>query len=163
MLVQLVVERLRLWAFQFQCKYKTTALSHLLNGAFMYFKFKSLWKSSDNWKRFESENLSKISRKTVNCATYLSHLLSATSELLSLIDSSCLWNQFACSKNKCIAKQWLCDGEDDCGDGVDESDDLCGAHYNTYTYVIDEWFQILTKKEHPKYSVNEMQPFWLTW
>lgn len=76
--------------------------------------------------------ISKISRKTVNCATYLSHLLSATSELLSLIDSSCLWNQFACSKNKCIAKQWLCDGEDDCGDGVDESDDLCGAHYNTY-------------------------------
>lgn len=45
-----------------------------------------------------------------------------------LIDSSCLWNQFACSKNKCIAKQWLCDGEDDCGDGVDESVDLCGTH-----------------------------------
>ncbi|TRY84843.1 hypothetical protein DNTS_002284 [Danionella cerebrum] len=42
-------------------------------------------------------------------------------------DSSCLWNQFACSKNKCIAKQWLCDGEDDCGDGVDESVDLCGS------------------------------------
>ncbi|RXN19841.1 low-density lipo receptor-related 1B-like protein [Labeo rohita] len=43
-------------------------------------------------------------------------------------DSSCLWNQFACSKNKCIAKQWLCDGEDDCGDGVDESVDLCVYH-----------------------------------
>uniref|UniRef100_A0A672N291 Low-density lipoprotein receptor-related protein 1B-like n=1 Tax=Sinocyclocheilus grahami TaxID=75366 RepID=A0A672N291_SINGR len=40
-------------------------------------------------------------------------------------NSSCLWNQFACSKNKCIAKQWLCDGEDDCGDGLDESSATC--------------------------------------
>ena len=42
------------------------------------------------------------------------------------LDLSCLWNQFACSKNKCIAKQWLCDGEDDCGDGLDESAEICG-------------------------------------
>lgn len=41
-------------------------------------------------------------------------------------DSSCLWNQFACSKNKCIAKQWLCDGENDCEDGLDESVQICG-------------------------------------
>ncbi|KAK7940016.1 hypothetical protein WMY93_003342 [Mugilogobius chulae] len=41
-------------------------------------------------------------------------------------DSSCLWNQFACSKNKCIAKQWLCDGENDCEDGLDESMQICG-------------------------------------
>ncbi|MEQ2228706.1 Low-density lipoprotein receptor- protein 1B [Ilyodon furcidens] len=42
-------------------------------------------------------------------------------------DSSCLWNQFACSKNKCIAKQWLCDGENDCEDGLDESVQICGT------------------------------------
>lgn len=81
---------------------------------------------------FEKENLSKMTRKMGNSVSCLSHLLSTTSELLILIDSSCLWNQFACSKNKCIAKQWLCDGEDDCGDGVDESDELCGMLYNTY-------------------------------
>lgn len=50
--------------------------------------------------------------------------------LISLLfpsaDSSCLWNQFACSKNKCIAKQWLCDGENDCEDGLDESVEICG-------------------------------------
>lgn len=51
-----------------------------------------------------------------------------------LIDSSCLWNQFACSKNKCIAKQWLCDGEDDCGDGVDESVDLCGMRMTLFPF-----------------------------
>ncbi|KAG8541063.1 hypothetical protein GDO81_029767, partial [Engystomops pustulosus] len=41
--------------------------------------------------------------------------------------TSCSWSQFACSKNKCISKQWMCDGEDDCGDGSDESDDICGS------------------------------------
>lgn len=46
--------------------------------------------------------------------------------LLPSADSSCLWNQFACSKNKCIAKQWLCDGENDCEDGLDESGQICG-------------------------------------
>jgi hypothetical protein len=42
------------------------------------------------------------------------------------IDSSCSWNQFACSSQKCISKHWICDGEDDCGDGLDESDSICG-------------------------------------
>lgn len=46
--------------------------------------------------------------------------------LVSSPDSSCSWNQFACSANKCISKQWTCDGEDDCGDGWDESDAICG-------------------------------------
>jgi len=46
--------------------------------------------------------------------------------LVSFLDSSCSWNQFACSANKCISKQWTCDGEDDCGDGLDESDAICG-------------------------------------
>lgn len=43
-----------------------------------------------------------------------------------LLDSSCSWNQFACSAQKCISKHWICDGEDDCGDGLDESDSICG-------------------------------------
>ena len=47
------------------------------------------------------------------------------------VDSSCLWNQFACSKNKCIAKQWLCDGENDCEDGLDESLQICGESVET--------------------------------
>lgn len=50
--------------------------------------------------------------------------------LVSFLDSSCSWNQFACSANKCISKQWTCDGEDDCGDGLDESDAICGKQNN---------------------------------
>ncbi|KAG7259670.1 hypothetical protein CRUP_013123 [Coryphaenoides rupestris] len=29
-------------------------------------------------------------------------------------------------QNKCIAKQWLCDGGNDCEDGLDESLQICG-------------------------------------
>lgn len=47
-----------------------------------------------------------------------------------LLDSSCSWNQFACSAHKCISKQWICDGEDDCGNGLDESKAICGEYYN---------------------------------
>lgn len=49
-----------------------------------------------------------------------------TQWLVSFLDSSCSWNQFACSADKCISKQWTCDGEDDCGNGLDESDAICG-------------------------------------
>lgn len=47
-----------------------------------------------------------------------------------LLDSSCSWNQFACSEHKCISKQWTCDGEDDCGNGLDESKTICGEYCN---------------------------------
>lgn len=54
------------------------------------------------------------------------YICGAEGSPLPSADSSCLWNQFACSKNKCIAKQWLCDGENDCEDGLDESAEICG-------------------------------------
>lgn len=34
----------------------------------------------------------------------------------------CSPDQFRCKAEKCIAKQWKCDGEDDCGDYSDETD-----------------------------------------
>uniref|UniRef100_A0AAY5EU76 Uncharacterized protein n=1 Tax=Electrophorus electricus TaxID=8005 RepID=A0AAY5EU76_ELEEL len=45
----------------------------------------------------------------------------------------CEEGHFACPSGNCISS-WLCDGEDDCGDGVDESKDLCGKHYDTHPY-----------------------------
>lgn len=72
-------------------------------------------------------------RWTANGACHLLRSVIYGFQIPLLIDSSCLWNQFACSKNKCIAKQWLCDGEDDCGDGVDESVGLCGMYITTVT------------------------------
>ncbi|GAA6074794.1 low-density lipoprotein receptor-related protein 1B-like [Tachysurus ichikawai] len=29
--------------------------------------------------------------------------------------------------SRCVSHQWLCDGEDDCGDGADENPELCGS------------------------------------
>ena len=38
----------------------------------------------------------------------------------------CLPQHFACNNTLCIHKVWVCDGDDDCGDGSDESPKLCG-------------------------------------
>jgi hypothetical protein len=36
----------------------------------------------------------------------------------------CEPNEFRCRNDKCVQKMWLCDGDDDCGDGSDEQN--CG-------------------------------------
>ncbi|WP_181696202.1 hypothetical protein [Nocardia sp. GTS18] len=32
----------------------------------------------------------------------------------------CEPTEFKCDNDRCVQKQWLCDGDDDCGDGTDE-------------------------------------------
>lgn len=32
----------------------------------------------------------------------------------------CEPNEFRCGNDRCVQKLWLCDGDDDCGDGSDE-------------------------------------------
>ena len=35
-------------------------------------------------------------------------------------DQTCTPEEFTCDNGNCIQKKWLCDYEDDCGDGSDE-------------------------------------------
>ena len=37
-------------------------------------------------------------------------------------DQTCTATEFTCANSKCVQKRWLCDQEDDCGDGSDEDD-----------------------------------------
>lgn len=39
--------------------------------------------------------------------------------------SDCHVEEFECKNKKCVPTQWICDHTDDCGDGSDESPDLC--------------------------------------
>ena len=37
----------------------------------------------------------------------------------------CPWNNFVCSNGKCLPHIFKCDGQDNCGDGSDESSETC--------------------------------------
>ena len=42
----------------------------------------------------------------------------------------CPENHFKCANDKCVPNVWVCDGDNDCGDGSDEGKD-CKDHYRT--------------------------------
>jgi len=43
----------------------------------------------------------------------------------SFVADACSLRQFRCNNGRCIPLTWMCEGEDDCGDGSDESSPEC--------------------------------------
>ena len=54
---------------------------------------------------------------------------------------SCPAEKYQCTTNSaCIDRGWLCDDEDDCEDGQDESDALCGKNQMYFIFFIANQF-----------------------
>ena len=61
--------------------------------------------------------------------------ISYTIFILPETTTSCSETEFACSSGRCIPARWQCDREQDCDDGSDESEDICGK-FNTIIVFI---------------------------
>lgn len=46
------------------------------------------------------------------------------------LSSDCPESHYQCKSGQCIHKEWLCDSVDDCLDGDDENNSLCGNMHN---------------------------------
>ena len=41
---------------------------------------------------------------------------------------TCSPDEFSCTNKRCIPQEWVCDNEDNCGDGSDENLPQCGMY-----------------------------------
>ena len=67
--------------------------------------------------------------------------------------TSCTETSFVCNNTRCIPKQWTCDGEDDCKDGSDETQELCGKPLHMAKNGVPSWFH-LHDNNNPYHTSN---------
>ena len=62
------------------------------------------------------------------CLIEYKNVLSTSDFFTDNSSRTCFGAQFTCTNGRCIKDNWICDGDDDCGDNSDEADILrcCG-------------------------------------
>lgn len=66
--------------------------------------------------------------------------------LFHLVSRNCPSSDFHCNKTgRCIPSTWVCDKDNDCGDGSDESEEKCKMFNNTSSCPPDN-FECVNKK-----------------
>ena len=71
-----------------------------------------------------SQNRSGLSRNFGVCYASIFPVKNLNS---CVSDRNCSWQEFKCNNSMCIPKSWQCDGHDDCLDGSDEEQSMCGG------------------------------------
>ena len=56
--------------------------------------------------------------------------------------SNCGPHEFACRNSRCINRGWLCDGDDDCGDGSDEDNSTTGPCSKSISLIARDYIYI---------------------
>jgi hypothetical protein len=58
---------------------------------------------------------------------------------------TCGDNMSMCSSKSCIPQRYKCDGTPDCGDGADESREICGKYFHFFIV----WKRLLKQLRKP--------------
>ncbi|CAB0041166.1 unnamed protein product [Trichogramma brassicae] len=83
------------------------------------------------------------------------------------INTSCRPDEFTCSNNNCIQKNWICDHDDDCGDNSDESKcmNICRdngsmcvtRNCSTETWICDGDYDCFDSSDELNCSQNQVE------
>lgn len=63
-----------------------------------------------------------LTRHWINADSALNDTLLQSGHALLPGNVTCALNEFTCTSGRCVSRNFVCNGEDDCGDGSDEVD-----------------------------------------
>ena len=49
---------------------------------------------------------------------------------------TCSENEFVCQNGRCLRERWVCDLDNDCGDGSDEDPNMCGEYTEFHVLLL---------------------------
>lgn len=67
----------------------------------------------NRWHTYPTTDTNKITPQIINFNNF---------SFINFPDETCRSDEFTCGNGRCVQKRWVCDRDDDCGDGTDEQD-----------------------------------------